>query len=112
MTASSSRFSAFFSLATLKTIAVGALGGLAAFGVTERLLPHGPSNSFVAALWSTSLWSGAIGVVLGAILLAYDNFNSLRGQWHRDLLPAIPVFGILGFLGGAAGQFFLLAAAL
>lgn len=106
MTDSSSRFSALLSPATLQTLAIGALGGLAAFLVTEPFGSHDEAGSFFEALWGTALWSGAIGVVLGAILLAYDNFNSLRGQWHRDLLPAVPVFGILGMLGGAAGQGF------
>ncbi|MBW3635306.1 MAG: FHA domain-containing protein [Armatimonadetes bacterium] len=106
MTDFQTRFSALFSPATLKTLGVGALGGLAAFFVTEPFGNDKDPAGFLEALWDTALWSGAIGVVLGAILLAYDNFNSLRGQWHRDLLPAIPTFGILGMLGGAAGQFF------
>lgn len=79
---------------------VGAVGGLLAFLVAEPLGGRADIFDLWAVLWSTSLWSGTIGLVLGVILLAYDNANSLRGAWHRDLLPALPLFFLLGMMGG------------
>ena len=100
------RLGALFSAATPKTLGVGALGGFLAFYGSEPFGGRGATPDFFAAVWGTALWAGAIGVVLGAILLAYDNFSSLRGAWHRDLVPGLPLFFGLGMLGGAAGQIF------
>ena len=96
----------FLSLSTLKTAGVGALGGFLAFLGTELFGSHGASADFWAAVWTTATWSSAIGVILGAVLLVYDNATSLRGIWHRDLPLGVPLFGILSFLGGIAGQLF------
>jgi hypothetical protein len=100
------RLGFLFSTATPKTLGIGALGGFLAFFLSEPLGGRGPTLGFFDAVWGTALWAGAIGVVLGAILLAYDNFSSLRGEWHRDLVPGLPLFFVLGMLGGAAGQIF------
>ncbi|HEX8465546.1 MAG TPA: FHA domain-containing protein [Abditibacterium sp.] len=92
--------------ATLRTVGVGALGGFLAFFVTEQFGNRDGSSDFIAALRDTALWSAAIGVVLGATLLVYDNATSLRGVWHRDLPLGVPLFAILSFFGGVAGQLF------
>ncbi len=87
----------------------GAGGGLLSYFVGEivgNFVDAGGQGASgpLDVLLSSALWSGAIGLVLGAAILIYDNFQSLRGQWHRDVLGGLPLFFGLSFLGGAAGQ--------
>ena len=89
--------------------AAGALGGLLSFPVGEIVgdftdMGEAQTTNLLPLLFHSGLWAGAIGLVIGAAILIYDNAASLRGQWHRDLGRAIPVFWLLSFLGGATGQ--------
>lgn len=86
----------------------GAGGGLLSYFVGEISggwmdNPQGIS-SLVDLFIGSALWSGSIGLTIGAAILIYDNLSSLRGQWHRDLLGGLPLFFSLSFLGGLAGQ--------
>ena len=86
----------------------GALGGLLSFPVGEwmhRIIGMSDQTALWEALRDAALWSGAIGLTLGAIILIFDNARSLRGRWHRDLLVGLPVLFLLSFCGGGAGQF-------
>lgn len=105
--ASRSLFGSFsFGSSLLKTIGVGALAGLAGSLLNEPLyaaLDRRTSN-ILAELASGSVTVALIAVVLGGALLAWDNASSLRGKWHRDLAPGLPLFAFIGLVaGGAAG---------
>lgn len=97
-----------FSKASAFAAVAGAGGGLLSFLVGEivNLLTgaNGEVTSLIDLIAKSALWSGAIGLALGAAILVYDNLQSLRGQWHRDLVLAVPLFFALSFVGGAAGQ--------
>lgn len=93
---------------TLFAALAGALGGLLSFFVGEitnaLFNSQRGATSWSELVWSSALWSGAIGLTIGVAILIYDNRASLRGQWHRDVLRALPLFFALSFAGGAAGQ--------
>lgn len=99
-----------FSAGSLWAALAGAGGGLLSFPIGELVgnltdATGGQATTDVVGLIvGSGLWSGAIGLTIGAAILIYDNFRSLRGQWHRDLLLALPLFFALSFLGGLAGQ--------
>ena len=99
-----------FSAGSLWAALAGAGGGLLSFFVGEIIGQYTdstggqPTNDIVGLVVGAGLWSGAIGVTIGAAILIYDNLRSLRGQWHRDLLLALPLFFALSFVGGLAGQ--------
>jgi len=84
----------------------GAVGGFAGFLVGEIVSPNNYEieESLVSLISGSAMWAAAIGAVLGLVILAFDNWQSLRGRWNRDLLIAVPLFLALGFVGGAAGQ--------
>ena len=99
-----------FSAGSLGAARAGAGGGLLSFLVGE-IVGHftdstggAPATDLISLLVGSALWSGAVGLTIGAAILIYDNLRSLRGQWHRDLLGALPLFFALSFLGGVAGQ--------
>lgn len=99
--------SSSFAFSLLKTIAVGALAGLLSFGCSEFIFSafdHTGKGGIQQALASSSLWVAINALVQGAILLAWDNFSSLRGKWFRDLAPGVPLFGFLGLAAGAIAQ--------
>jgi len=95
-----------------KTVAVGTFAGLLAFfpgelvfrafEKKEQAKDIGAALSQILAV--SSLWVGVLGLVIGLILLSWDNASSLRGKWFRDLGPGIPLFGFLGLASGAAAQ--------
>jgi uncharacterized membrane protein len=97
-----------FSKRSLWAALAGAGGGLLSFFVGELVAALAWSeegaSSLGELLLSSALWSGAIGLTIGAALLVHSNVESLRGQWHRDLLVGLPLFFILSFAGGIAGQ--------
>ncbi len=99
-----------FSAGSLWAAFAGAGGGLLSFPVGELVgsltgaNSGAPATDLVGLIVGSALWSGAIGLTIGAAILIYDNLRSLRGQWHRDLLLALPLFFALSFLGGVAGQ--------
>ena len=99
-----------FSAGSLWAALAGAGGGLLSFPVGELVgsltgaRDGAPATDLVGLIVGSALWSGAIGLTIGAAILIYDNLRSLRGQWHRDLLLALPLFFALSFLGGVAGQ--------
>ncbi len=103
-------FSSRVSLASLWAAGAGALGGLLSFPVGEIVgnltdaNAGAPVENILQLVVSSAWWSGAIGLVVGAAILIYDNARSLRGQWHRDLPLGLPLFFALSFGGGAAGQ--------
>ena len=89
---------------SFKAAAAGAVGGFVGFLFGELFNGGGASASALAAIFGSAIWAASIGAALGLTILAYDNWQSLRGKWNRDLLPAIPLFAALSFGGGAAGQ--------
>ena len=109
--ASKAAFSAKpFAAGRLGAALAGAGGGLLSFPVGEIVGRFADGNggasimNILGLLFGAALWSGAIGLTMGAAILVYDNLRSLRGQWHRDLLLALPLFFVLSFAGGATGQ--------
>lgn len=88
----------------------GAGGGLLSFpggeivGSFSDANGGAPTNDIIGLIVGAALWSGAIGLTIGAAILITDNLRSLRGQWHRDLWLALPLFFALSFGGGVAGQ--------
>ena len=56
------------------------------------------------ALLYSSVLSMVSGAVLSCVILAFENTQSLRGKWHRDLLRGLPLFAVFGFLSGGLGQ--------
>jgi hypothetical protein len=95
------------STTSLLAALAGAGGGLLSFIVGDLvngLMGGGETGPILYLIWHTAFWSGAIGVTIGATLLVYDNAQSLRGHWHRDLPRGLPLFFALSFLGGAIGQ--------
>lgn len=91
----------------MQALGVGALAGLIAFLVSEPVGNFAEQNAgFLAHLWSSMKWSGAIGAALGAALLVYDNLQSLRGAWARNMAVGVALFFVLGMLSGGAGQAF------
>ena len=99
-----------FSAGSLWAALAGAGGGLLSFPVGEiaGALTGGnggaPTTDIIGLIVGSGLWSGAIGLTIGAAITIYDNLRSLRGQWHRDLLLALPLFFALSFAGGVSGQ--------
>ena len=99
-----------FSAGSLWAALAGAGGGLLSFPVGEWVgnltdaTGNAPSSDLVGLIVGAGGWSGAIGLTIGAAILIYDNFRSLRGQWHRDLALALPLFFALSFVGGVVGQ--------
>ena len=99
-----------FSAGSLWAALAGAGGGLLSLPVGEIVSSltdtngGAPATDLVGLIVGSALWSGAIGLTIGAAILIYDNLRSLRGQWHRDLLLALPLFFALSFVGGVAGQ--------
>ena len=99
-----------FSEGSLWAALAGAGGGLLSFPVGEMvnnltdITGNAPATDLVGLLVGSALWSGAIGLTIGAAILIYDNLRSLRGQWHRDLWLALPLLFALSFVGGVAGQ--------
>lgn len=91
-----------------RAVLAGAGGGLLSFVAGEVFHAlfgsEAYGGSYLDVLRSAALWSGVIGLPLGVTILIHDNFQSLRGQWYRDVLPAMPLFFGLGFCGGVAGQ--------
>ena len=97
-----------FSRSSWSAALAGALGGLLSFPVGEwmhRVIGMAAQTALWEALRDAALWSGAIGLTIGAVILIFDNARSLRGRWHRDLLLGLPLLFALSFCGGAAGQF-------
>ncbi len=87
----------------------GAGGGLLSFFGGEIVAASSGMNEqsidgLLELLLGSALWSGVVGLIIGAAILIFDNFQSLRGQWHRDVWRAVPLFFGLSFLGGVAGQ--------
>ena len=99
-----------FSAGSLWAALAGAGGGLLSFPVGEIVgnltgaTSDVPATDTIGLIVGAALWSGAIGLTIGAAILVYDNLHSLRGQWHRDLWLALPLLFALSFMGGVAGQ--------
>ena len=99
-----------FSAGSLWAALAGAGGGLLSFPVGEfvnkltDVNSGAPTNDIIGLIVGSGLWSGAIGLTIGAAILVTDNLRSLRGQWHRDLWLALPLLFALSFAGGVAGQ--------
>ena len=99
-----------FSAGSLWAALAGAGGGLLSFPVGELINGFtdvnsgAPTHDIINLIVGSGLWSGAIGLTIGAAILITDNLRSLRGQWHRDLLLALPLLFALSFAGGVAGQ--------
>ena len=99
-----------FSAGSLWAALAGAGGGLLSFPVGECVgsftdaSSGAPTSDIIGLIIGSGLWSGAIGLTIGAAILIYDNLRSLRGQWHRDLALALPLLFVLSFAGGVAGQ--------
>ncbi len=99
-----------FSAGSLWAALAGAGGGLLSFPIGEIVgsltdsTGGAPTDDIIGLLVGSGLWSGAIGLTIGAAILIYDNLRSLRGQWHRDLLLALPILFALSFVGGVTGQ--------
>ncbi len=99
-----------FSAGSLWAALAGAGGGLLSFPVGEivgsftSVNGGAPTDGIISLLVGAGLWSGAIGLTIGAAILIYDNLRSLRGQWHRDLWLALPLLFALSFMGGVTGQ--------
>lgn len=99
--------SPLFKLTSGLTALAGAGGGLAGFLVGEIIMAsidQSDGSGITYLVFGSALWAAAIGAALGLVILAYENWQSLRGRWNRDFLTALPVFFGMGFLGGAAGQ--------
>jgi hypothetical protein len=106
-TISSSTAPPILNKASLYAALAGAVGGFVSFLVGEvvnSLLGGDGAQPALQLVFGSAAWSGAIGLVIGCAILIYDNSQSLRGQWHRDLVQAAALFFGLSFLGGAAGQ--------
>lgn len=104
-----------FSPAALPSAAAGAAGGLGGFLLGEVVSVFTGANSgqlqpLPQLLFGTACWCAVIGLVIGAVTLVHDNIRSLHGKPERDLLVALPLFLILSFMGGIAGQAFYLLA--
>ena len=89
----------------------GALGGLLGFLLGEQL-GGGIEGSadWISAVTSTAIWFGGVALPMGATILIADNRAGLRGQWHRNLALAVPLFLVFGALAGAVAQAFFGAA--
>ncbi len=89
---------------------VGGVGGFLGFIVASiAMSPFFAESglhfrSLGQALLYASMLSMVSGAVLSCVILAFDNTQSLRGKWHRDLLRGLPLFATFGFLSGGVGQ--------
>ncbi|RYX82768.1 FHA domain-containing protein [bacterium] len=99
-------FQAFASPSLWKTVGIGALAGVVGFVLGEFINQSAvqQSGSITRTLATSSAWVGIIALAMGVILLAWENASSLRGQWHRDMAPGVPLFAFLGLVSGAAAQ--------
>jgi hypothetical protein len=106
-TSHSSSSTPILSPLSLLAALAGAGGGFLSFiigDLVNGLMGGGNSGPILYLVWHTAFWSGTIGITIGAAILVYDNAQSLRGHWHRDLLRGLPLFFSLSFIGGAIGQ--------
>lgn len=93
-----------------KAALVGSVGGFAGYIFASIVLTPFVSDSGLQshslgqALLNTSLLSMVSGAVLSCMILAFDNTQSLRGKWHRDLLRGLPLFAFFGLMSGGLGQ--------
>ncbi len=99
------RFS--FGSSLIQTSGVGALAGLIGSLLSEPLFAamvgrRGAGS--LAHLASGSITVALIALVLGGALLSWDNASSLRGKWHRDLGPGLPLFAFIGLVSGAVAS--------
>ena len=91
--------------ASLRAALVGALGGFIAFWLGELAFdPDTLQYGLIETLLSTGKWAALCGLGMGPLILAYDNAQSLRGRWYRDLVPSLFLFAVLGYGGGIAGE--------
>ncbi len=96
-----------FSRYTLLIVGAGAAGGFFGFLLGEgQAGKFGDSADLLGTLSQTAIWTALIALALGPTILAGENFVSLRGKWHRDLLKGVVAFPIIGFGSGLAAQFF------
>jgi len=104
--------SALSSASLWKTVGVGTLAGALAFWpgewVTDAFDKPSTSRDIGAAISHTlaisATWVGVLALAMGMVLLAWENFSSLRGKWFRDMGLALPLFLFLGLASGAAAQ--------
>jgi hypothetical protein len=93
-----------------KAAFVGGVGGFAGYIVASLTLGLFLSEtglqykSVGQAVLNTSLLAMFSGAVLSCIILAFDNTQSLRGKWHRDVLRGLPLFMLFGLISGGLGQ--------
>jgi len=73
-----------------------------AFAGKENSQDIGAAISHTLAISAT--WVGVLALAMGMVLLAWENFSSLRGKWFRDMGLALPLFLFLGLASGAAAQ--------
>jgi len=90
---------------SLLAAGAGAVGGLVGFllGEVGNLFTK-DGNSLGELILDSAIWAALLGTGIGMVVLCFDNWQSLRGRWNRDLWAALPLFAIFSFLGGAAGQ--------
>ena len=93
-----------------KAALIGGIGGFAGYVFASIVLTPFvsdlglQSHTLGQVLLDTSLLSMVSGAVLSCAILAFDNTQSLRGKWHRDLLRGLPLFAFFGLMSGGVGQ--------
>ena len=96
----------FFSEANKQAALAGAGGGFLGYVLGELVGLGAEDAGALATTFRVGIWAGVIGMCIGAAILAYDNWRSLRGQWNRDLARALPLFFGLSFISGSLAQVF------
>ena len=96
----------FFSEANKQAALAGAGGGFLGYILGEIVGLGADDAGALATIFRVGIWAGVIGMCIGAAILAYDNWRSLRGQWNRDLSSALPLFFGLSFISGSLAQVF------
>lgn len=86
-----------------RPFAVGAAGGLLAFVLSEQL-----SNrlDLAGTILSSAVWGAAIGLGLGLVLVVFDNRQSMRGRWTKDLMRGSLLFAVAGLVSTGLAQWF------
>jgi len=84
---------------------IGALGGLLGFLCSE------PTNGFTdgtlsSVVLESAIWAAAIASPLAGVLAIAENVLGFRGRWNKQLLPALLLGAVVGFLSGATAQMF------
>lgn len=100
-----------FTLKSLKAAGVGALGAFIGFRLSSAVLESYISTGlytqvdFFTRIFQQALLLTLIGAVLSAGILAWDNHSGMRGRWDRDMWRGLPLFLLMSFAMGGAGQF-------